>query len=344
MKTFIAIAATVMFSLAVSAQGPTAPPQPISGPGGSTYSYGSTKLYGPYKANDSGLQAYNYAIYQPTTPAKMSSLPVVLFLHGHLAGLEGSYTLGDSPSNYIVWIYQLCNNGYTVVFPVYDGDTGYDQFPEVILTDWTAALQALSARTDGMIPPSADSNGMQTACAGHSFGAYECLAVSQLISSTDPPGVPSLRALAIMTVGISGDPLSTDFSNLDPRTSVVMVKGDLDTTNNDQGVADQIYESLETAIPYNQRDYLEVITDNHGTPVQLGDHFFVMTNGFDDDAKVDDRDYNVSWKLSVGLFDCVFRKTYCGYALGHGGAKQIDMGVWSDGWPVTPLRWIQTPP
>ncbi len=333
----------VMFSLVASAQVPTAPPQPTSGPGGSTYSYGSTKLYGPYRANDSGLPAYNYAIYQPTVPPKMGALPVVLFLHGHLAALEGSYSQGDSPSNYIVWIYQLCNNGFTVVFPVYDGDTGYDQFPDVILTDWTSALQKLTARTDGLIPPSADSTGMQTACAGHSFGAYECLAVSQLISTSKPAGVPSLRALTIFALGISGDPLSTDFSNLDPGTSVVMVTGDEDTTNNDIGVGIRIYQSLETAIPVAQRDYLEVISDSHGTPAQLGNHFFPMTNGFDDDAKVDDRDYNVVWKLSVGLFDCVFRKTYCGYGLGHGSAKQVDMGVWSDGVPVTPLRWLESP-
>jgi hypothetical protein len=332
-----------MFSLVASAQIPTAPPQPTSGPSGSTYSYGSTKLYGPYHANSSGLPAYNYAIYQPTVAAKTSSLPVVLFLHGHLAGLEGSTSLGDSPSNYIVWIYQLCNNGFTVVFPVYDGDTGYNQFPEVILTDWTSALQTLAARKDGLIPPSADSIGMQTACTGHSFGAYECLAVSQLISTTKPAGVPLLRALALMTLGISGDPLSVDFSNLDPGTSVVMATGDQDTTNNDIGVGIQIYQSLEKAIPVSQRDYLDVISDSHGTPNQIGNHFFPMTNGMFDDAAVDDRDYNVSWKLSVGLFDCVFRKTYCSYGLGHGSAQQIDMGVWSDGVPVTPLRWLQSP-
>ena len=265
---------------------------------------------------------------------------MVLFLHGHLAGLEGSYQAGDSPSNYIVWIYQLTNSGFTVVFPIYDAGSGYNTFPSVILADWESALQTLTARTDGLFPPSTDAIGMQTACTGHSFGAYECFAVAQLISATQPAGISPIRALAIFTLGISADPLTTDFSTLDPGTSVVMVKADLDTTNNDEGVADEIYQSLEQAIPASQRDYLELITDRHGTPAQVGDHFFVMTNGFDDDAAVDDRDYNISWKLSVGLFDCLFRNVYCDYGLGHGSVNQVNMGSWSDGVPVTPLKWI----
>lgn len=344
LKIFRLLFACAAFVSFVRAQQVTAPAQPATGPGGSTYYFGKIQSFGPYSVPGTTGAAFRYVIYQPTQPSGTKSLPVVLFLHGHLAQLEGSYALGDSPANYIDWIYQLCTNGFTVVFPVYDAGLPYQQFPATILTDWGSALALLASGKGGLIPRSVDAQGPQTACIGHSFGAYECLAVSQLISLVRPTGMPLLRALLPFTIGISNDNVTTDFSNLDPSTYVVMVKGDLDTTNNDIGVSDTIYASLQNTIPAAQRDYLMVVTDTHGSPAQLGDHFFVMTNGFGDNAAVDDRDYNVSWKLSVGLLDCVFRGLYCDYGLGHGSYNQINMGTWSDGVPVTPLQWISSVP
>ncbi len=81
-----------------------------------------------------------------------------------------------------------------------------------------------------------------------------------------------------------------------------------------------------------------VISESHGSPAQLGTHFFPDTNGLEDaDSGVDDRDYNVTWKLSVGLFDCVLNGTYCTYGLGHGSFDQMNMSNWSDGTPVNSL-------
>ena len=83
-----------------------------------------------------------------------------------------------------------------------------------------------------------------------------------------------------------------------------------------------------------------MISDSPGSPAQLGNHFFPDTNGFDDDAAVDNRDYNVTWKLSTGLFNCVLKGSDCSYGLGHGSTDQIGMGNWSDKTPVTPLMFL----
>ena len=126
------------------------------------------------------------------------------------------------------------------------------------------------------------------------------------------------------------------FSQIDPGVRVVLVNGDDDVS--DVPTAQSIWNSISTAVPSGNRDILEVMSDSHGSPEQLGNHWYPNTNGFlDDDSGVDNRDFNITWKLSVGLFNCVLANTDCSYGLGHGSTDQTDMGNWSDGTPVIPL-------
>ncbi len=328
---------TLGVALSAMSQTPTPPSQPTSGPGGSAYAYPSYQQFGAFYVNPIKEKAdASYYIFEPAGSTAPASLPVVLFLHGYLAGLEG-FTIGDSPSNYIYWIEHIVRNGYTVVFPTYDDDLSPPEFAESIVSAWQSALSRLQSGKAGMIPPTIDGLGMQTVFAGHSMGAYESFAVAQSLTTNPVAGVPVPRAIAAFNPGLGNTgKLQIALSKISPAISVVMTDADQDTV--DLPTALSIWSSIGTAIPAGNRDFLEVITDSHGSPAQLGNHWFPDTNGLeDDDSGVDNRDYNITWKLSVGLFDCVLRGTNCSYGLGHGSSNQINMGVWSDGTPVKML-------
>jgi hypothetical protein len=317
------------------AQTPTPPGQPARGPGGSAYTYPSYQRLGPYYVNAQAPSS-EYYIFEPADSTPPASLPVVLFLHGYLLKSEG-YPRGDEPQNYSYWIQHLVRKGYTVVFPTYDYDLGPSHFSESIIQSWQAALVLLQSGGANLIPPTVDALGIQTVCTGHSMGAYECFATGQQLSLSPVAGIPLPRAIAAFTPGIAQTGLSTDFSRISPTISVVLVDGDEDTP--DIPTADAIWSSIQTAIPSANRDFLKVVSDSHGSPAQVGNHWFPDTNGFmDDDSGVDDRDYNVTWKLSAGIFDCVLIGTNCAFGLGHGAIDQINMGDWSDNTPVTPLK------
>ncbi len=311
------------------------PGQPTNGPGGSTYTYSSYKQFGMFYANPLQREPYSsFYIFEPTGSNVPKTLPVVLFLHAYLAVLEG-YPVGDSPSNYTYWIQHLVRNGYTVVFPTYDDQPTGQTYTDNIINSWQAALTMLESGTPGLIAPKKDAYGYQTAFVGHSLGAYECFATAQQLTTNPILGVPPPRAIAAFNPGIGTTSLPLTFPQISPSIFVVLVDADEDTQ--DIPSAQAIWKSIGTMIPSGNRDFLEVITDEHGMPALIGDHFFPNTNGLDDNTSVDDRDYNVTWKLSVGLFNCVLNDTDCSYGLGHGAYNQINMGVWSDGTPATPL-------
>jgi hypothetical protein len=313
----------------------TAPGQPTSGPGGSAYPYPSVSQSGPYLSSSGGISPdHAYYIYQPSGGSLPAALPVVLFIHGYLLNQES--TGGDSPANYGQWISQIVRNGYTVVYPLYDQGVGPAQFSLNILAAWKAALLELSLGK--LIPPQMDSLGIQTAFVGHSLGAVEALNVAQALNVSSPSDAP--RAIAAFTPGLGQTTLSLTFPNLNPQTNFILVEGDEDTSQ-DLATAQSIWTSVSSVLPSAQCDFLEVISDSHGTPAQLGNHWFPLTNGLNDTAAVDDRDYNVTWKLSVGLIDCTLAGTDCSYVLTHGGSQEVDMGLWSDGTPVQPLQIVQ---
>jgi len=316
---------------------PTPPAQPASGPGGTDYLFPDAKMIGPFNSvAGSNAMATQYYVFEPAGSTLPASLPVILFLHGGYAGVEGGYAAGDSPSNYNYWLMHLAKMGYTVVFPYYDSYLNADKYSENILDVWEAALEWLGAGQDGVIPPRRDSFGIQTVFVGHSIGATEALTVAQQLSLNPSGDVPLPRAIAAFTPGIGKTGIPVDFSHISPYVRLVIVEGSDDPT--DQPTAGAIWASVNSAIPAENRDFLQVISDLHGSPEQPGSHWFPDTNGVRDcDDGLDNRDFNVTWKLSVGLADCVLKKKNCAYGLGHGSEEQIGMGQWSDGQPVIPM-------
>jgi len=87
-------------------------------------------------------------------------------------------------------------------------------------------------------------------------------------------------------------------------------------------------------------------------PAQLANHWFPLTYTTKDtdptQYAVDDRDWNITYKLSVAVTACTTTGLYCDYALGngpfnaYGTTTQTDMGFWSDGTLFFPSYWSST--
>ena len=314
-----------------TAQTPTAPGQPAVGPGGSNYPFASAQSFGPFNDSASGYPSYNYVILEPASPTP-ATLPVALFLHGYGA---------DAPESYLVWLEQLTRKGYIVVWVQYDTNQPADHLLTVILAVFQDGLQKI--RDIGQVLPQTDPAGVPIAVVvGHSAGAYLSFPLAAL-SWDSSNRIPPIRAIVAIEPG-QGTMPTYDNSAIDPRTYLVVVVGDEDKPKR-RCEAATIWQNL-AQIPSSNKDFLEVISDARGTPQQLGNHYFPLTDTTKDTLpppSVDDRDYNVTWKLSVGMFDCATRGADCDYALGHGSANQIGMGDWSNGAPVNPMLWVQDP-
>ncbi len=327
----------ILVAVCAHSQTPTPPAQSSSGPGGNTYLYTANTSFGPFYADPAESPQSAFYIFEPSGPSAASTYPVVLLLHAYLLQLQGN-PAGDLPDNYTYWIAHLNRMGYTVVFPTYDTGLQPPEFTSNIIATWQAALTLLQSGTvPGLIPPTTDSLGLQTVFAGHSLGAVESFAVAQSLTTIPNAAVPVPRAIAAFQPGVgSTGEISTDYSQISSSVRVVLVDGDQDA--NDIPAAQAIWSSLSTPIPIANRDFLEVISDSHGSPAQIGNHWYPDTSGFlDDDSGVDNRDYNITWKLSVGLFNCALNNLDCSFGLGHGSSDQVSMGNWSDGTAVVPL-------
>lgn len=327
----------------------TAPPQPKSGPGSSAYPFGFTQT-GPYNAKGgTGIDSYSYYIYTPTALAPgpnnpnprpaPTSAPAVLFIHGYD---------GDTLDPYLLWMEHMAKMGSTVVWVLYDA-VPVASWDATVITDWEAALALLEAPTPGLIPPTKTPAGKpMTFFVGHSSGAYMALKVA---SEAPASGFPPPLGIVAIEPG-EGQIPTFDPSLIDSHTAILMAVGDIDKSA--RLCTGATIWSQMTQIPASQKPFLTVRTDDYGTPNQLANHWFPLTDTTKDDVpppvSVDNRDYNITYKFSVAMIRCIHDATYCDYVYGtgpvnnYGATTQTDMGVWSDGTPVVPMLEIANPP
>ncbi len=131
------------------------------------------------------------------------------------------------------------------------------------------------------------------------------------------------------------------FNHIAPSTRVVIAVGDEDDLIC-SSTAVRLWNKI-FYIPDENKDFLLVLSDYHGFPKLVSNHYFPNTSGHGDESAVDARDFYVTFKLSVGALNCVFKGNQCEYAFGNGSEEQVYMGEWSDGQPVEPLVWIDDP-
>jgi dienelactone hydrolase len=332
------------------AAGPEPPAQPADGPGGSAAPHRTVR------ARQYGTGATAYWLFEPADPTPTRAR-LIVFLHGWSA-LE--------PAPYGAWIDHLVKRGNVVVYPLYQKDLGTPvrDFTANAVTAVRAAMHRLAGEP-GHVPVEAE----RCAVAGHSMGG---VLAANLAAGWRTMRIP--RPAAVMSV----EPGKTwgesrhiaieldDQSRVAPETLLVTVTGDHDRLARDVD-AKRIFRET-TAVPAENKSYVVVTSDDHGTPPLVASHLFpVATNaayarqrptpgdpirrwlqariarrlgqeGSSGNAVAQSRgpdalDFYGTWKWLDALIDAAFDGTHREVALGN-TAEQRFMGRWSDGVPV----------
>ncbi len=234
-----------------AAQTVTPPSQPATGPGGKQY------VHARVTKNRYGKGAQEYWIFEPDEP-KPASAPVVVFLHGWG---------GMNPLYYGAWIDHLVKRGNIVIYPRYQASllTSIHDFTPNTLAAIKEALERL--RTE---PGHVKADVTKFATVGHSVGGLLAANVAALASES---GLP--RVVAVMSVepGISEAPINiplADLKKIPAEALLLAIAGDQDTLVKDVD-ARRVYKE-STRVPANNKDYVTLVSDSHGTPALLAGH------------------------------------------------------------------------
>jgi dienelactone hydrolase len=327
------LAALFLLGTIVSAQLPTPPAQPESGPGGKQLAHATVVK------NRYGSGGKEYWIYEPNSP-KPKSAPVVIFLHGWG---------GTNPLYYGAWIDHIVKRGNIVIFPRYQSSilTRREDFQPNTLDALKSAFKRLQTQT-GHVKPELD----KVATVGHSLGGVLAASVAALSSESR---LPKVKAVMSVEPGLTRNPINipmADLAKIPSDTLLLAIAGDRDTLVDDADAKRIYYES--TRIPPANKDFIRLITDDRGRPGLIASHRAptgpdkTYDNGEGDmtvrgertaggevrtasppSPAVDAMDYAL-WRLFDALCDAAFYKKNREYALGN-TPQQRFMGKWSDG-------------
>lgn len=358
-RPVVLLLSLLLFSLTIlSSQNPTPPAQPASGPGGKQY------VHTAVTKTRYGKGGQEFWIFEPDGP-KPASAPVIVFLHGWG---------GMNPLYYGAWIDHLVKRGNIVVYPRYQANllTSINEFTPNTLAAIKEAITRLQTEPGHV---KADLN--KFAAVGHSVGGLLAASVAALANDS---GLPRVEAVMSVEPGITEAPINiplADLKKIPAETLLLAVAGDQDTLVHDVD-AKRIYNE-STRVPVNNKDYVTLVSDSHGTPALQASHRAptaydkaydsgegvgggpaesseraggLPTHRIDaGQTKRSDRletmmvnalDFYGTWKLFDGLCDAAFYGKNREYALGN-TPQQRFMGVWSDGVPVKELKVSDNP-
>jgi poly(3-hydroxybutyrate) depolymerase len=308
-------AAILLFALAAAAAGQAGrsarpPAQPESGPGGRENTSRSVTMA------SFGEGATQYWLFEPADPAPEAA-PVIVFLHGWN---------GVNPGVYLGWIEHLVRRGNVVVYPRYQENAKTP--PREFLPNAVASVRDALSRleTGGHVHPQPG----LFAVVGHSAGGNVAASLAAMAVSA---GLPPARALMSVDPGNSwlrakraAIPLE-HLEQIPAATLVLAVTGDADRLVRDVD-AKRIFTET-TAVPASNKDFVLVVSDDHGSPALVANHLAPC-------ARADALDFYAFWKLFDALCDAAFYNRNREYALGN-TPEQRYMGAWSDGTPVREL-------
>ena len=355
-RKFSVLSLSIVFLLVslnvVSSQTTITPPsQPQTGPGGKQYKHTSVTR------NRYGKGGEEYWIFEPDSP-KPRNAPVIVFLHGWG---------GMNPLYYGAWVDHLVKRGNIVIYPRYQAGllTPIKEFTPNTITAIKNALKRLQAEP-GHIKPDLS----KFATVGHSVGGILAASVAAM---ADESNLPRVRAVMSVEPGITESPINiplADLKKILPDTLLLAVAGDQDTLVRDTDAKRIYYES--TRVPANNKDFILLVTDTHGTPTlqashraptaidksydsgegisgapaggpdRIGDTPQVSRRVRPETMMVNALDFYGTWKLFDALCDAAFNGKNREYSLGN-TPQQRFMGVWSDGVPVKELKVTDKP-
>ncbi|NLX04558.1 MAG: alpha/beta hydrolase fold domain-containing protein [Phycisphaerae bacterium] len=320
------------------------PDQPAEGPGGSDYDHASVRT------TVVGRGGEHVWIFEPASPSPQTA-PLILFGHGWTA---------INPKYHGGWIEHLVRRGNIIVYPRYQESifTPSEEFLPNAIAALRTSIELL--QSDDHVSPDLDC----FAVVGHSAGAalvVNLAAVAEREGLPAPKAIMAVEPAALRDVPRHGAPLE-DLSQIPAQTLLLSVVGDRDTLVGDLD-GKRIFNET-TAIPLENKDYVVLVSDDHGSPALIADHTAPLAYDEDYDVRslhtgylpelcpflglecsrrgIDALDYYGLWKLFDGLTDAAFYGINRHYALGD-TAEQRFMGLWSDGTPVNELRVTDDP-
>jgi acetyl esterase/lipase len=294
---------------------PTAPGQPLHGPGSSDYPHAA------FQVARHGTGDGRYWLFTPDQPTPASA-PVVVFLHGWG---------GTEPSVYGAWIKHLVRRGNVVLFPRYQASLR--TLPKEMTSHAVNAIRAGIERLQTVGPVRPDLT--RVAFVGHSLGAIMSANIAQ---RADRYGVPRPGALFLAEPTFA--PALGNYDQVAPDTVIAVVVGD-DVKRDASAMRILQGSSL---VPAANKIYVAIPSDHHGNPPLVSDHFAPCAaerldnsaGEINDEWRLrtrDSLDYFGYWRRADALLDAAFTGQNRHLALGDSPELRF-MGVWSDGIPA----------
>lgn len=230
------------------------PEQPVSGPGGAEYRHTEVtkSVYG--EGNN------QYWVFEPAGPIPESA-PLIVFNHGWGA---------MNPRVYGAWIEHIVRRGNIVVYPRYQAEWRHP--PGEITANAIQAVKDALARLQkgGHVRPELD----KVAIVGHSAGGQITANMAALAKSAR---LPEPKAIMCVQPGKSWSrsqriviPLE-DLSKISKSILLLTVVGDKDKVARDID-AKRIFNETPQ-IPLANKDYVIIVSDDHGRPALTANHF-----------------------------------------------------------------------
>ncbi|MBB4039781.1 dienelactone hydrolase [Microvirga flocculans] len=345
-------------SLAASAAGAATPPrQPDQGPGGRDYVAADV-----VKRAVGTASAGTFVFHGNDTPAKPRS--VVIFLHSWGA---------VNPALYGGWIEHLARKGHLVLFPRFQ-EVNRSRPADASNLAEDLIESALAVLADD---PNARPDKERIAVIGHSAGVPLAFNIAAGAGSGKVPAPKLIFGLmpgGIASTEKERGILLRDLEAVDPQTLIITMSGDRDYLPSDR--ASRLILQKTSAVPANRKLFMRAGSDDHGFPaltatlaspgspkadydsasiklppdpprdpkqkntwrwsadMALTGPQTILTQQLGNNV-TDTLDYLAYWKT----FDLAAEAAFAGKDAASllRDPKFVDMGTWSDGWPVRRL-------
>lgn len=257
---------TIATILALFIAGPAAaqispPQQPARGPGGYEAPHAAVN------ARSFGEGATSYWVFTPGEPAPARA-PVIVFMHGWG---------GMNPNHYAAWIEHIVRRGAIVVYPTYQ--EGFRSKPAGVLDNALEGIKSATGRIRrGEFGVEGDFD--RFAIVGHSAGGLLALNIAAVATREGLPQPKALMSVSPgMTKGREGRTLiPTEAWEKIPRGTLLLSLAGEDDKFVGDADALRVYRRT-TQIPSDDKDYVVLRSDAHGTPPLNAAHFAATTGG-----------------------------------------------------------------
>lgn len=262
-----------------------------------------------------------------------SGLPVIFFSHAFAS---------TNVTTYQILLEFLASQGYVVVHSPYQITSSFELLS---LNDVPKAYDELWDGFSAAVDNFAEKLSMdlhRVGFIGHSFGGG---ATPAMLTRGLNEGWGSISRFALILAPFKVFEItSEEFATIPSDTHVVIHIYEEDDTNDHNFAIKDIWEKLEN-IPLQNKDFLILPTASEGNCTLPSDHGVPMETG-GRYGKTDAYDLWAVRRHAAAISQCTFENdaTACQIAMGHGDARQSNMGFWVESGDPLPAFASTIPP